>query len=353
MAAEARCGVDADGRPVDKAERKKREKRKKALENLDKILSRNDITKASDIQSLYESLADLLRERAEMRRLWQERQNDHVFRELDWTQRPLPVPCVFDSTNNDWSGENSVAYSPMPENLVPTADRLVVVGQACACGDPKLLPADCLTSSNTVLLEQKPVEDTTPKMNDVVKGDHNQPHAWKGWNERRFGLEMQAPWAALLLQGKKTIETRAYNLPPALLGKRIEILQSKSGDLTSSLGNVVNLSEEDPVVMRVGWCTFARVIRYENSEMFDNDQSAHLVGKDSNFYPFGEETRTVFGWVVGDVGFKTNTNNCSGDSLRTIVRRYRSLFELRFADAASNRKATADSNEKRKKRRRY
>jgi len=73
--------------------------------------------------------------------------------------------------------------------------------------------------------------------------------SWHGWNETRkvhsggevtsagiqFGLEMQCPYAELLLKGHKTIETRSYPLPSPLLTKandvqvRIEILESESG----------------------------------------------------------------------------------------------------------------------------
>jgi hypothetical protein len=159
---------------------------------------------------------------------------------------------------------------------------------------------------------------------------------------------MQSPWASLLLQGKKTIETRAYDLPPALLGKRIDILESKQGGTASALGNVVSITHNDSPVTRVGWCTFTHVIRYEDPALFDADQDAHLVTKESGFYPFGKEKKKIiYGWVVGEVGL--DVNETSSEPLKTIERRYRSLFELQFDDA----KAASAFNKKRKKRRRY
>ena len=38
----------------------------------------------------------------------------------------------------------------------------------------------------------------------------------------RVGLEVQAPWTSLILEGRKTIETRGYALPQNLLNIPIE-----------------------------------------------------------------------------------------------------------------------------------
>ena len=60
---------------------------------------------------------------------------------------------------------------------------------------------------------------------------------------RLFGLEMQQPWADLVLQGKKQIETRTYKLPPSLLYKHVAISESDSGSNTSGLPDCVTLIE--------------------------------------------------------------------------------------------------------------
>ena len=41
-----------------------------------------------------------------------------------------------------------------------------------------------------------------------------------------FGLEMKQPWADLVVSGAKTMETRAYALPPRLLGKPVALLRT-------------------------------------------------------------------------------------------------------------------------------
>lgn len=351
LAAEARCGVGdgADGGPPpSKMERKRRDKRKKALNALEELLSRIGTAWTTAIQSLYEPLADLLRERAEMRCLWKKREGDNVFHELDRSQRPLPVPFVFGVKEKSNGG--SSAASPMPEDLLSTADRLVALGRACVSCDPKYLPPDCMSSSNDSQ-EQVKEQGKSSETETSAEDEHCQSITWHGWNELQFGLEMQLPWAGLLLQKKKTIETRAYDLPPALLGKRIEILQSKQGNLVSSLGNVVPIRDKEPAATRIGWCTFTHVIRYEDKALFDADQDAHWVTKENSFYPFVKEkkTKVIYGWVVGEVG--SDANEASRGPLKTIVRRYRSLFELQFDD--SNSKAASTSLKKRKKRQRY
>ena len=39
-----------------------------------------------------------------------------------------------------------------------------------------------------------------------------------------FGLEMKEPWASLVLDGEKTVETRTYDLPEQLVGRPIVLL---------------------------------------------------------------------------------------------------------------------------------
>jgi hypothetical protein len=235
--------------------KKRREKRKKALEVMEELMSRMQGT------SFYAPLADLLRERAEMRRQWKKREEDHVFYELDRSQRPLSIPFHF---YVDGGGKDAAAASPMPgspDDLVIVADRLDTWGRAFASGNPSDLPT---------LPEECNCDDVrTIGMSGIVStasydspDEHFVSLTWKGWGEHDFGLEMQSPWAGLLLEGKKTIEMRAYDLPPALLGKGIEILQSMQGGPVSSLGNTVSISanQEESNVTRVGWCTFTKVI---------------------------------------------------------------------------------------------
>jgi hypothetical protein len=119
------------------------------------------------------------------------------------------------------------------------------------------------------------------------------------------------------------------------------------GGPVSSLGNTVSISanQEESNVTRVGWCTFTKVIQYQDKRTFEADEAAHMVKKCSSFGWKEGKTKIIFGWVVGNVGF--DTNGTSSTRLNTIIRRHRSLFELRFDASRVIR------SKMRKKRKRY
>lgn len=297
---------------------------------------------------LYDPLAELLRERSEMRRLWRKREADSVFREMDQTQRPLRIPFEFGADQQTGGGDDPAA-SPLPEDLTEVGDALNLLGEAYVSGDKRSLPRATLPDKN---YSRPSSEQVTTQTSEILVDANCQNSSWEGWKRHQFGLEMQAPWARQLLQKKKTIETRAYELPPALLGKRIEILQSQKGKVVSSLGNVVQVTaEKDSPVTRLGWCTFAKCIQYTDAASFDANQDSHCVARDSDFYPFkqGDERKVVYGWVVDKVGSYVS-KPCS-TKLDKITRRYRSLFELHFDESSTTIAKT--SSRQRKKRRRY
>jgi len=179
-------------------------------------------------------------------------------------------------------------------------------------------------------------------------------------SRQRFALEMQEPWANYLLTRRKTIETRAYNLPLVLLGRSIDVLQTPQGAAkVSSLGNEIEVlssrsstwSKEIPSL--IGWCRFISVKEYRTREDFIADEQYHLVSSDNPYgWKKGTKDQVIYGWVVGECGFSTTTqggndytimdddkdnsprrNTCTAAttnndvSLRAI-RRMRSLFEI-------------------------
>lgn len=157
--------------------------------------------------------------------------------------------------------------------------------------------------------------------------DHSHSLDWTGWSEPQayFGLEVQDPWSKLLLDGTKSIEVRAYDLPSALLGKRIYILQSKAGKSgTSSLGNVIDLIVKERSVEVVGWVVFGAVKVYTSKEEFRDDEHLHCVDGCSSYGWSEGHTSVLYGWLVSEV------NECVEDSLhfRRATRRMRSIFEL-------------------------
>ncbi|KAL7527552.1 hypothetical protein ACHAWF_002224 [Thalassiosira exigua] len=180
-------------------------------------------------------------------------------------------------------------------------------------------------------------------------GDHP-PHSkapsWPGWADaasgrRRFGLELQAPFAERVLSGRKAIETRTYALPPALVSRRedggtrrveIDVLESARGrDGASSVPDRASLAapgegDETPSrIRRRGWCTFVDSFRYESRERFEADADKHLVDPSSGYG--WRPDRPMFGWVVGERGV-CEPDGGGGDEGVVAVRRMRSLFEI-------------------------
>jgi hypothetical protein len=352
MAAEGKClGDDNKSGPApSRAERKLRDKRKKAVATLNDILDRDSATKDA-AQLLYEPIIELLAERATMRELWIKREHDHAFKEMEMCHRPMIIPFDFDTTSDDIKSaeEYIVSKSPMPgtpQVLRTTGDRLKAFGKAWLSGSSKDLPAPLVAT------EESNPSAAIPASQHLDE-DHAKLPTWKGWKDGIFGLELQSPWAERLLQGEKTIETRSYDLPAALIGKKIDILRSVPGLAgVSSLNNCIALgSDASPApVHRLGWCTFKRVICYPDRASFQADEDSHLVKKDSGYAWKDGETKAIFGWVVGDYAMY---NGADFGEISSLERRMRSLFELK-ANGGQNSSFPANavavkSGDKRKK----
>jgi hypothetical protein len=106
--------------------------------------------------------------------------------------------------------------------------------------------------------------------------DHD---AWRG----RFGLEVQAPFAQLLLDGHKSIETRRYALPQALLGKWIDILETPDSGLSGAEGRsglpdaFVCHGDTDGSIARImGMVKFRECTPYKDKETWDRDRYRHV-----------------------------------------------------------------------------
>lgn len=182
--------------------------------------------------------------------------------------------------------------------------------------------------------------------------------SWAGWADaiktlrseectdshgvRRFGLEMQCPYAEHLLSGRKSIETRGYDLPTPLLTKvghdsdgyaeevRIDILESERGqDGVSAIPDRVSVltindcHNDGSFLIRKGWCTFSYSFRYTTREQFEADERKHLVTSNSGYG--WDDKRPIYGWVVGTTGVYNSDDKASK---YIAERRMRSLFEI-------------------------
>lgn len=325
FAAEERCGLGgfntASASVPSRAERKVREKRRKAASAISDIMDRNDDDSQDAHDAIYVPVTDLLEERATMRKLWAERERDKVFQRMDYEYRPLPPPFTFEST------EVAPSDKPLGEEEEET-------GRSPLVGSPDDLHALAANLRQWALAyrtqNMSDLPECAEEQTDEGGDNHSKGLSWEGWSlsDKQFGLEMQKPWAGALLSGEKKIETRAYDFPPALVGKKILILESKPGKAgVSSLGNVITDSDGiDNYVRILGWAIFDQVIEYKNRESFENDEKLHLVTRDSGYGWKDGKTEVIYGWVCKNM--KVYSGRDAEPQVDALVRRMRSLYQI-------------------------
>ena len=322
LAAEGKCGWEEN--PVTeemptRSLRKARERRKKAHSTIEELLERGgDGLSRAARETMFEPLAELLEQRSQMRALWIKREKDHVFRELRPEFRPLNLPIRFSVLNHRLMAEES-GVSPLPgqpEALMVIAQNLRAYGKAFTSGKICDLPRP--TSEL-----REPVQNAKSRK-EIAEDEHAKSLDWPGWSEHKFGLELQAPWAAAVVSGRKRIETRLYNLPPALMGKRIHIIQTPVGTPgLSAMRDFIDFRKSDAKM--IGWSTFTSVKKYACKEDFEADENLHLVTRDSEYGWKDGQTKILYGWVVGKFAPSRAT---SDGRFGSATRRMRSLFQL-------------------------
>jgi SAM-dependent methyltransferase len=115
------------------------------------------------------------------------------------------------------------------------------------------------------------------------------PLAWVGlfqkvvWDpDAVYALEVQAPFSTYILEGKKTIETRAYPLPAALLNKRVLLLEPAEG-IAAASSLPAQIAAGSAKCKVIGSVTFNKCTRYETAEAWETDRDKHLVPKGSAY----------------------------------------------------------------------
>jgi hypothetical protein len=324
-------------------DRKLREKRKNAYATFQDLASRGGSSANEDL--FFEPFATLVGDRATMRELWVKRSEDVAFRDMNPDCKPLPLPVQYNQTDAKLIHEE-MGRSPMPG--LPTELRNIA-NSVRAC-------AKAFRSGRFEDLSQFDCFKQVDKRD--VNSEQAMPPTWSGWTAHQFGLEMQRPWAGLLLSGRKTIETRAYDLPPSLLRKRILIIETPKGDSgVSAIGDSINLVDSSARV--VGWCIFSSVCTYANKVGFQADEGAHLVGKDSGYGWKDGLTDRMYGWVVDECG-RFAEDVAAQCMFKCATRRMRSLFQVTGEDrkTVAKRKVAAPQESgndclTRKKRKRF
>lgn len=114
------------------------------------------------------------------------------------------------------------------------------------------------------------------------------------------GIHIQWPWSRLLLDGRKTVETRGYDLPQKHLGKELALIETPGprgkGDGGVSSSQII------------GTIVFIETFRYANEAEWQSDYKRHLVDASNKQFSF-QPNKEKWGWVVGKVTSLQNPKN--------------------------------------------
>jgi len=142
------------------------------------------------------------------------------------------------------------------------------------------------------------------------------------------GLEVQAPWATLLLWGYKTVETRAYPLPPELIGREIFLVESAEGRAgVSAVADEV--AAGSPGLRILGTVVFSGSIHYRDRDAWVADEYRHRVPSNSP-YSWTKDT-SKYGWVV-----QVAKPLATPAPVPAMRRALRSIFALDLPDGGSS-----------------
>ena len=100
------------------------------------------------------------------------------------------------------------------------------------------------------------------------------------------GLNIQAPWSTLLINGLKSVETRSYHLPQKYEGVELYVVETP-GKLGKFKARVI------------GTITFSHSFKYSTKTDWINDYNRHLVSQDDPLYNWNDKPK--YGWVVCSV----------------------------------------------------
>jgi len=135
---------------------------------------------------------------------------------------------------------------------------------------------------------------------------------------------MQAPWAALILWGYKTVETRSYPLPIELVGREVFIVESAEGQAcVSAVADEVAAAA--PGLRILGTVVFSGCVAYPSREAWEADEYRHRVPSTS---PYGwSDSKTIYGWEVQAV--KPFATPAPVPAMQRVVR---SIFAMDLPD---------------------
>jgi hypothetical protein len=100
------------------------------------------------------------------------------------------------------------------------------------------------------------------------------------------GLNVQEPWASLLINGEKSVETRSYALPKKYEGVELALIATpgKKRKFQSKI---------------IGVITFSHSFQYLNIKDWIDDSNRHCIFPGSPYY--WDANKQKYGWVVSNI----------------------------------------------------
>lgn len=101
-----------------------------------------------------------------------------------------------------------------------------------------------------------------------------------------IGINIQSPFAELLINSDKCVETRTYPLPPKYEGEELALIETP-GKLGKFKARII------------GTITFSHSFKYNSIQEWEADYNRHKVDTDSDFG--WEDSKSKYGWVVSQI----------------------------------------------------
>ena len=204
-----------------------------------------------------------------------------------WRER-LPFPVVTSAAApvaalQEWVGTDGLAALALTDPLEILSAVAAIVLAASA-------PISAAGLCEARLAHMDVVAAKTSALYDTMPGAAAMAHV-------PVYIEVQLPWSMVVLQRKKSVETRTYPYPANLIGKRVFILQTQKG-ATGVSGLPDQIQADDPNLEVVGECVVNECVLYPTRRSWDLDYTRHKVPLDN---PYGWSTKKdFFGWVVSN-----------------------------------------------------
>lgn len=116
-----------------------------------------------------------------------------------------------------------------------------------------------------------------------------------------FGLEINAAWVALILDGSKTVELRTWQLPPEAVGARLALIVPDTPGAPGAPALAALDGRPTVPATIAGWASFGRPFQYETPAALAADEARHRVPPGSSFLG-GGEVGALWAWPVAGVG---------------------------------------------------